>query len=80
MSTERIRRKTLRIGEIIANKNPSISKQIFSVGDVQKLPREVRKIIVEELGNELCSKGLNQNDEPNDYGLEIEDLIDTCDL
>ncbi|MCL4741611.1 MAG: hypothetical protein KJZ54_05335 [Phycisphaerales bacterium] len=37
-----------------------------------KILDEIRSV----LGDEMCTSGLDSNDEPNDRGLAIEDLID----
>ena len=36
------------------------------------LGNELRQAV----GNEFCRDGLKQDDEPNEYGLELEELID----
>jgi hypothetical protein len=42
--------------------------------------RRRREQIVDALGEACAAKGLEQDDEPNAYGLEIEALTDTCGL
>jgi len=39
--------------------------------DIEKVNR-----MREAIGDELAAKGLNANDEPNNYGLKLEGLID----
>jgi hypothetical protein len=40
----------------------------------------IREQIVDELGEEFASAGLQPDGEPNDYGMEIEELTDACAL
>ncbi len=46
----------------------------------QPLSRILREAIVDELGDEFSKNGLLPNGEPNEYGLELEKLTDTCGL
>jgi hypothetical protein len=40
------------------------------------LEKEVIERILDFLGDELTRNGLDENDEPNDFGIRIENLID----
>jgi hypothetical protein len=53
---------------------------VESVVDIQELSRNLRAKIVDELGDEFCKKGLKVDHEPNSYGLELEALIDVCEI
>jgi len=47
---------------------------------VSELPLSVRRQIVDVLTDELCEHGLESDHEPNEHGLEVEELIDVCRL
>ena len=80
MNASRRKEKTKRILEILQKRNSPLYKNIKDVIDIQQLPRDIREKIVDELGDEFCLKGLGSNDEPNAYGIEIEELTDACGL
>ena len=76
--SEKRRQSTRRIKEILLNRGSALVSQVEDVYAISKLPHKLRQQIAEQLGDELCERGLNPDDEPNDYGLELEDLIDAC--
>lgn len=81
MVSERQLRATRRIEEILHKRGCELADQVASVIDVRELARGIReKIVNHELADEFCEEGLQPDDEPNKYGLEIEDLIDACGL
>lgn len=41
-----------------------------------EIEKTIAQDILDFLGNELASKGLQQNDEPNAFGIMIENIID----
>lgn len=67
-----------RIEEILRLRQSPLADELAAVGSVGSLPARTRKAIVDELGEEFCSKGLNSDDEANTYGLELEALTDAC--
>jgi hypothetical protein len=70
---------TKRILQILVSRNSDdLFRLLGTVDDITMLDRDLREKIALELGRELTSKGLNTDDEPNAYGLEIESLIDAC--
>ena len=71
---------TRRIVAILRQRGASIADEVAKVSDVRELARHIREKIVDELGEEFSLKGLNKNNEPNAYGLEIEELTDACGL
>ena len=72
---------TQRILVILKQRSSILAQRVSEVSNIRDLPRNIRVAIVEEeLADELMSKGLNDNDEHNKYGIEIEDLIDACGL
>ncbi len=81
MASQRQRQATRHIEEILRKRGCELANQVASVTDVRELARDIReKIVNYELADEFCKEGLKPDDEPNEYGLEIEDLIDACGL
>ncbi|MCA9473194.1 MAG: hypothetical protein MRJ96_16975 [Nitrospirales bacterium] len=80
MSIAKSKKNTLRITEILHERGSSMVEEISKVPDVQLLSRALREIIVDELGDEFFQRGLREDGEPNEYGLELENLTDACGL
>lgn len=59
--------------EVIAARRPELSA---SLDASTKLSSEVREAMRHALAEELAATGLNQDDEPNERGQLIEELID----
>jgi len=78
MATAKDRRIARRIEEILRLRNSSLANELVGVDCVRTLPAEIRERIIEELGEEFSKKGLSPDNEPNAYGMEIEDLTDAC--
>ena len=78
--SETHREVTRRIAAILRQRNSSLAEKLEGVLDVRKLQRDIREKIVDELGEEFSAKGLQEDGEPNEYGLEIEGLTDACGL
>ena len=61
--------------EILVEHQPECLSKLSPAGELSLLPAEqasLRRL----LARELCESGLMPNDEPNDRGLAIEELID----
>ena len=69
---------TRRIAEILRQRDSLLAEQVERVIDIRSLPLQVREDVIDELGNEFSEKGLCQDDEPNEYGFELEALTDLC--
>jgi hypothetical protein len=80
MDMMRLYEVTRRIEEILKKRNSKLVNYISGVTDIKTVDYNIRKDIAEELGNEFCEEGVRPDSEPNEYGLEIEDLIDACGL
>ena len=80
MVSDKQKRATKRIQEILRVRRSSLANEIAKVEDVRQLTLGLRERIVDELGDEFAAKGLLPDGEPNAYGLEIEDLTDACGL
>jgi len=81
MASERQRQATRRIEEILRKRGCDLADQVAPVTDVMELTRDIReKIVNYELADEFCEGCPKPDNEPNEYGLEIEDLIDACGL
>ena len=74
------REQTQRIVTVLQRRAPALAAQVILVQDVSELPRSVRAEVVNVLTNELCEYGLEPDYEPNEHGLEVETLIDACEL
>ena len=74
------REQTQRIVTVLQRRAPALAAQVILVQDVSELPRSVRVEVVNVLINELCEYGLQPDYEPNEHGLEVETLIDACEL
>lgn len=61
--------------EVITKYRPDLIGVFYSpqTGD---LTAQQRMDLREAVGNELCETGLRENDEPNERGLLLEELID----
>lgn len=70
----------LRLIKILRSRNSLLVKEIEGKQEIQKLPRNIREDIVDELLDEFTAKGVRPDGEPNEYGLEIESVIDACRL
>ena len=59
---------------------PDLAAQLWRVEDPRELPEEVRGAIVDVLGHECAERGLDADDEPNEYGRELDALVDSLGL
>ena len=59
----------------IQRHNPTLLPMIKSKNDITYDANFYNKLR-EAVGDEFCDKGLLSNDEPNEYGLRLEELID----
>ena len=74
------REQTQRILAVVQSRAPALASELMLVQDVSELPLSVRRQIVDVLTDELCEHGLAHDHEPNEHGLEVEELIDVCRL
>jgi len=72
--------QTRRIKEVIARRSATLFSQLQRTSLITQLPLALREAIVEELIGEFTERGLREDGEPNPYGLEVEEMIDACDL
>lgn len=63
------------LGGIILKHKPALMS-VFELIGVQPLTEEQREALREIIAAELSESGLTENDEPNQRGLLIEELID----
>lgn len=61
--------------EVATKRNPKIAAAILT-GDLGRLTARDYRQLRQSLGDELCLSGLAPNDEPNERGYQIEDLIE----
>ncbi len=74
------REQTQRILAVVQSRAPALASELMLVQDVSELPLSVRRQNVDVLTDELCEHGLAHDHEPNEHGLEVEELIDVCRL
>ncbi len=62
---------------VVRRRAPELNELVKRLGalsaDVSEADRESLRQLV---ADELCELGLRANDEPNEYGLQLEDVID----
>lgn len=75
LSTRRDTQKQRRLYAIVERRKPDLLPIVASIR-VIALTLSARDQLQELLADELVEAGLDQQDEPTAYGLEIEDLID----
>ena len=59
---------------------PDLAEKLWLVRDVRDLPRATREAICDALGHEAARFGLDANESPNEYGRELESLVDALGL
>ena len=60
---------------VIERTNPALTQLVKTLPEISLSPAEIEEIR-EVLAAELSQRGLDDQDEPNAYGLQMEDLID----
>jgi hypothetical protein len=80
MNSLKSKNAALRIKEILRERKSKLADQVKNTESLAALPLQIREEIVDELSSEFSEKGLDADDEPNQYGLELENLIDACKL
>lgn len=63
------------LGEVILKHKPVLLHLLESIGH-KPLTIEQREELREIIATELCESGLDANDQPNERGLLLEELID----
>jgi hypothetical protein len=69
-----------RLLAVLSDVAPSLAAALWNVRDVRALPRDTREAICDALGHEAARRGLDANESPNDYGRELDALIDALGL
>ena len=62
------------LAEIVAKRRPALSPLIREARE-RRLTQEAREELREVLTNEFCERVLKPDDEPNSFGLAVDDLI-----
>lgn len=60
--------------DVIERRNPELRRLLDSLG-VVRLTTEEREALRGALADELCERGLGPDDEHNEFGLGLDDLI-----
>ena len=71
---------TERIVAILRARKSPLSEEVSKFANIKHLAHPLREAVVDELGDEFSQKGLCEDSEPNDYGVELEMLTDACAL
>jgi hypothetical protein len=74
---ERTKRRLMTVLQRLA---PDLAADLADVADVGELPRTTREAVVDVLGRERAVRGLDDDGEPNDYGRELDALIEALGL
>ena len=63
------------IAEVVQHHNPAFCDVIDTLG-TRTLTDQERESLREAIATELCATGLDATDEPNQRGVELEEVID----
>ena len=69
-----------RLALILQRIAPDLVASLWRVQELRDLPLEVREEIGNVLGCEAAAHGLEKNEEPNAYGVELGELFDALGL
>ena len=69
-----------RLIAILMRLEPTIAAKLWDVRDVCELSRDIREHLVDILGHECAERGVDEHNELNDYGRELEALIEALGL
>ena len=69
-----------RLIALLVRLAPDLAAQLWSARDVAAVPRDVREAAVDVIGRECAARGLDEDDELNAYGEELESLVDALGL
>ena len=75
MSTRATPQRLRRLAEIVKRRNADAIAHVDAIAS-GRLSSEGRELLLDLLSAELIEVGLGPADEPNELGLEVEDLID----
>lgn len=62
------------LSKVIWRRNPSLMSLVHSLGETP-LTQEEREQLRDVLADELVEHGLQPDDEPNEWGVKVDDLI-----
>ena len=80
MTQDDIERTKRRLMTVLQRVAPDLVAQLWEVDNVRELPRDIREAIADVLGRECAERGLDEDDELNPYGEELDALIDALGL
>jgi hypothetical protein len=69
-----------RLLAVLSDVDLNLAGELWNVRDVRELPRDTREAICDALGHEAARRGLDANESPNDYGRELDALIEALGL
>lgn len=81
-SRESLRNKAQKdkIFEILVLRESSLKDVVSAVNNIRDLDNESIELVMDELLKEFLDRGLMDDDEPNKYGLMVDNLIGYCSL
>ncbi len=69
-----------RLAVVLQRIAPDLIASLWRVRRLRDLPLETRKTIADLLGNEAAARGLDRDEAPNAYGVELGELFDALGL
>ena len=65
------------LGAVVRRRAPALNGLVHQLKDSPAALSDAdRESLRQVVADELCDLGLRQDDEPNEYGLQLEDVID----
>jgi len=69
-----------RLAIVLQRTAPDLVAHLWQVRRLRDLPLDVRETLADLLGCEAASRGLDEDEEPNAYGMELGELFDALGL
>jgi hypothetical protein len=69
-----------RLAAVLQRIAPDLVSSLWQVREPRELPVDVRETIADLLGCEAASRGLDRDEVPNAYGVELGELFDALGL
>ena len=63
-----------RLLAVLSDVAPDLAVALWNDRDIRALPRNIREAICDALRVEAARRGLDANEQPNDYGRELDEL------
>ena len=70
----------MRLSVVLRRLAPDLAAYLWRVRRVQELSHDVRGAMADVLGHEAAHRGLGPDDEPNQYGRDLDALVEALGL